>query len=275
MEKVRLVPEAALPYSERMMLKQKLYHYYNSVTDYTVFAEVSSKVLCWSHLERAIRQILRYRKDKQTVRILEVGAGRSGFGNWLKAIGLREVVHWSAQDVTRQNAEWLDSEADRVWYDDIGTIKEREEFDIVFSTYVFEHVSDPSIHLDIIYGLLVPGGSLFIFCPRYDFPGYLCPSSKHLNLFNRAQLFLQWGSNRCLSLLRGRPSFLLQTDVAAFHVPFFIDSDAVHWVSLLDLKLWAKKKGAKLKNLHLGAPPVGSADWIVKRFLTCAVRITK
>jgi len=33
-----------------------------------------------------------------------------------------------------------------------------------------------------------------------------------------------------------RPAFLLHKDPAVFHKPWFRDADAVHWVSILDMK---------------------------------------
>jgi hypothetical protein len=78
-----------------------------------------------------------------------------------------------------------------------------------------------------------------------------------------------------LALISGTPAFLIQSDLAAFHGRFFVDADAVHWSSLLDLRLWARREALSLRTLAVGAPAPGTRDWIVKRLLTCSVQITK
>lgn len=146
---------------------------------------------------------------------------------------------------------------------------------MIFSTYVLEHVSEPSIHLARLFELINTGGSLFIFSPRYDFPGYLCPSSRHLSVMGKIKTLLEQQFFRFKSLVLRKPSFLIHSDLAAFYGPFFTDADAVHWVSLFDLKYWALDMNLKFNQLKLGAPRFATRDWIVKRWLTCAVEIRK
>ncbi|OJW75081.1 methyltransferase domain-containing protein [Spirosoma sp. 48-14] len=271
--KAQLLPEANISASEKQNLRTKLDTFYQQVTDYTAFGTMSNQILSWEKVETEIKQSpnLNIRK----IRILEVGAGRSGFAEYLRVKGLRDNIYYCAQDVTTQNSVWLHSQADEVFWGDISSITNRNYFDIIFSTYVFEHVTDPAEHLEKIFSLLMPGGCMLIFCPRYDIPGYLCPSSRHINWLNRLSFIYHWFTSRLDTLTRNQPAFLIQTDLAAFYRPFFIDSDAVHWVSLFDLKAWANSKNAHFKQLILGNPVFGSKDWIVKRFLTCAVRIIK
>jgi SAM-dependent methyltransferase len=272
--KAQLIPEAKLSVLEKQTLRCQLDEFYGKVSDYIAFEQASHQTIAWSNIRAKIDDRLQ-KKGGDIVMILEIGAGRSGFGEWLKEQGLRDRVRWSTQDVTTQNARWLDSQADEIFYGDVSEIPATAQFDIVFSTYVLEHVTDPAIHLNYLHSFLRPDGSLFIFCPRYDLPGYFCPSSRHLNWFTRLGFGLQWGGGRLNSLVSGRPTFLIQTDLAAFHQPFFIDADAVHWVSLLDLKQWTRSKGAMIRSLQYGSPKSWSKDWIVKRFLTCAVEIRK
>lgn len=272
--KAQLIPEANLSVLEKQTLRDRLDEFYGKVSDYTAFEQPSHQILAWNNIKAKIGERLQ-EKGRSLVKILEIGAGRSGFGEWLNTQGLRDRVSWSAQDVTRQNSAWLDSQADNVFYGDVSEIPNIAQFDIVFSTYVLEHVTDPATHLNYLYSFLQVDGSLFIFCPRYDLPAYFCPSSRHLNWSTKLGFGMQWVIARLNSLIAGRPAFLIQTDLAAFHEPFFIDADAVHWVSLLDLKKWARSKGAMIKSLEYGYPKSWSKDWIVKRFLTCAVEIRK
>ncbi|MEJ7738049.1 MAG: methyltransferase domain-containing protein [Chitinophagaceae bacterium] len=274
MNKAQLIPEGKMCFVEKKTLRTRLNEFYEKVDEYPAFEQVTHQAQCWIHVENEVLKRIKENAGK-TINVLEIGAGRSGFGEWLKARGLREKVRWSVQDVTFRNAAWLESQTDQITYGDVSEILDKGCFDIVFSTYVLEHVTDPSLHLEHLHQLLRPAGSLFIFCPRYDMPGYLCPSSRHLSWMARVGLGVRWGLARFGSWISHHPAFLIQTDVAAFHGPFFLDADAVHWVSLLDLKLWAQTKGARLRQLKTGTPPVGSKDWIVKRWLTCAVEIHK
>ncbi len=272
--KIQLIQEAKMSFLEKQELRQQLDQYYNNVNDYLAFVSVSHQVECWVHVENEIQQKVKENQGKK-INVLEIGAGRSGFGEWLKKRGSRDNLSYWVQDVTSQNATCLESQADHIVFGDVSEIPSKNCFEIVFSTYVLEHVTNPTQHLDQLYKLLCNQGSLFIFCPRYDMPGYLCPSSRHLSWFTRLNFEVRWSIARCTSLIKRRPAFLIQTDLAAFHRPFFLDADAVHWVSLLDLKLWARKKGARINKLKIGNAKPGSKNWVVKRWLTCALEIRK
>lgn len=274
MANVRLLPEARFAIAEKRALRERLDQFYRKVPDYTAFHSASGQEHCWAPIGLELRRRLSAPGHaSEPLRVLEVGAGRSGFGAWLERSGLRPSVHWATQDVTDQNREWLLEHADEFVLGDVTEVHSPASFDLVFSTYVLEHTTDPAAHLDALRALLRPGGSLFLFCPRYDVPGYLCPSSRHLGTAGRVRLVFDLLSARLTSLLSGTPAFLIQTDLAAFHGPFFTDADAVHWVSLTDLRLWARRSGLSMRRLRIGKPRIGTKDWIVKRWLTCAVEL--
>jgi 2-polyprenyl-3-methyl-5-hydroxy-6-metoxy-1,4-benzoquinol methylase len=275
--KTQLKPERSLSVNEQRDLRLKLNQFYDCVSGYGAFDVPSDQKHCWHHVEVELRNRIDVFPDKElTINVLEVGSGKSGFGDWLLQREIRRNVHWTAHDVTSRNSDFLHENADEIIFGDVSAIKELGEgFDIIISTYVMEHVTNPSQHLDHLYDLLSPGGSLFLFSPRYDIPGYLCPSARHLNWLSRFNLVCQMIRFRIVALFTRRPSFLIQTDLAAFYGPFFRDADAVHWVSLLDLILWAKGKRLSIDKLRLGNPLIGRKDWIVKRFLTCAIKMGK
>jgi SAM-dependent methyltransferase len=252
-------------------LKTRLSEFYGRSTDYTAFAEVSSQSRCWEHIALEIRERLPL---AQKVSVLEVGAGRSGFADWLAELGLRNRVLVAAQDVTNQNAKWLSEHFDCVYISGIDQIPVDRQFDIVFSTYVLEHVTNPRGHLNCLYELLKVSGKLFVFCPRYDFPGYLPPSTRHLRPLARFRLGLFALGQRARTLFTGEPAFLVQTDLSIFHKPFFTDADACHWVSIFDLRFWAKRKGARLSTITLRGG-TGVKNAIVIRYLTCGAVIHK
>jgi 2-polyprenyl-3-methyl-5-hydroxy-6-metoxy-1,4-benzoquinol methylase len=252
-------------------IKTRLDEFYGTVSDYSAFETPSEQIHCWTHVADKIRQLA---ASGEQVKILEVGAGRSGFGHFLLGQGLRNICIWTAQDVTRQNAEWLEANADRVIFGDIETSTIEGTYDIVFSTFVLEHVVNPLVHLNSLASLVKGAhGTLFIFCPRYDFPGYLTPSSRHLTKFARFKFLLYSLMSRIKTRVTGKPAFLIQTDLAAFYQPFFTDADAIHWASLYDLKCFARHQGATLNILKIGNPKFPSKDWIVKRLLTVGVSI--
>jgi SAM-dependent methyltransferase len=269
--KPQLLPATRYSKSETLQIKKKLDDFYCTVGDYSAFVTPSDQVHCWEHIAIRLRELIKF---KQKVRVLEVGAGKSGFGTYLVREGLRHHCIWIAQDVTHQNSAWLTENADGFAFGDVDSTLMPEQFDIVFSTFVLEHVVDPNAHLEQLARLLNRQyGTLFIFCPRYDFPGYLPPSSRHLS--RRVQLGFAVSScfARLKTMFTGIPAFLVQNDLAAFHLPFFTDADAVHWASSVDLKKWAQKKGAYFLQLKIGKPRRFSKEWIVKRLLTAAVSI--
>ncbi len=268
-----LLPEKTLSLNDKQDLRTRLDAFYQRVTDYIDFNKVSNKPLYWEPIVKAIRQ---RKTNNRLVRILEIGAGRSGFSAFLSEKSVRDLVHYTAQDITSQNKDWLASQADELLIGDISTLPSRPIYDIVFSTFVFEHVTDPGAHLGKVVKLINDKGSLFIFCPRYDVPGYLCPSSRHLRLTKQIEFSIRCSLTRFTSLLVQRPAFLIQTDLAAFHQPFFEDSDAVHWVSLFDIQLWAKANQLSVHPIQLiSFRGTSLKNWFVKRWLTCAVQLQK
>lgn len=269
----QLLPSGLIPPAELATLRARLDRFYAEASTYTAFQTPSDQRNCWDHVLARIRELLAAGRGK--VRVLEVGAGRTGFALFLEAAGLRGQVELHTQDVTRYNEDWLRTQAEHTHFGDVHDCPIPSGLDLVFSTYVFEHVTDPAAHLERLWSLLAPSGSLLIFSPRYDLPGYLCPSARHLP--GRQRLGFVWTAlrSRLACLFGGTPRFLIQTDLAAFHQPFYLDSDAVHWVSTFDLKTWAGTHRATFQHLAFGHPRPFGKDWIIKRLCTTAVRLDK
>ncbi len=272
--KARLIPYDRLSEEAHQGLREQLDQFYGKASGYIAFQTPSDQRHLWDHVLVGIRDRLK-NKSVSKLKVLEVGAGRTGFGRHLVEYKLRDAVEFHVQDVTRFNEAWLRGETDESFFGDILTAALPQGYDIVFSTYVLEHVTDPPAHLDKIWRLLADQGTLFIFAPRYDFPGYLCPSARHLSRLSQLKFTAQAFGSRVLALFSRQPQFLIQTDLAAFHGPFYLDSDAVHWVSLHDLKLWASMHKASFRTLQIGTPPFPSKDWLIKRLCTTAIQIKK
>jgi SAM-dependent methyltransferase len=253
------------------VLRQRLDGFYSSATAYPDFQEQIDKSDFWAPILARVRDGV---AGGGTSRVLEFGAGRTRFGTFLGE--LRPAVVFHTQDVTPINRDHLSTQADEVLIRDLKGVD--GPYDVIFSTFVWEHVTDPRAVLEHLLRILSPGGSLFIACPRYDMPGYVPPSARHYSRIRQALVnaALMW--RRLVALATRRPGFWIHHDPAVFHAPFFIDADAVHWASLHDLRL-SMPPGFRLRRL---AVPVRSAgvigrlrQWIWARFLLLFVRIDK
>lgn len=268
-----LLPYLNVPFATHQLLRERLDHFYTSAQKYTAFATPSDHSICWVHIVEEIQKKLQG-NSLLKLKVLEIGAGKTGFARYLIQKGLRHHVDFHVQDVTQFNEVWLKGEADAVFFGDVLDFSFIDHYDFIFSTYVLEHVSNPLDHLNRLLHQLKPNGHLFIFSPRYDIPGYICPSARYLPKKNRIKLVFSASWRRLVAILFNQPQFLIQTDLAAFYSPFYLDADAVHWVSLLDIKKWAHTQNASLRQLKIGTPVFLSKDWIVKRFCTLAVKIS-
>jgi hypothetical protein len=277
-KKITLIAERSLSPDRHALLRKKLDAYYAKPKGYTAFQKPSRQPDWWHLIAEAIR---RRCTAGEKVRVLEVGAGMSGFAGFLEELEIRAFVELHAHDVTDHNLEWLRSVTDHVHIGEISQIDLPVRFDIIFSTYVLEHVSNPSIHLETLWSKLMSsddtagGGSLFLISPRYDLIGYLCPSSHHQSPLSKLLLLLTQLEARCRTLITKKPQFLIETDPSVFHRPFFLDADAVHWVSLLDLRAWACSKGSVIRKLQSPPTPMLSKQWIIRNYATLAIEIRR
>jgi len=247
-------------------LAGRLSDFYGTTTDYVAFSAPSNQTRLWSHLASELRERLTDKPDRK-IRILEVGAGRSGLGEYLQSLALRQQVELHAQDVTAQNAQWLEERFDSLT---IGSVEDVPgEFDFVISSYVLEHVTNPRAFLDSLWSKLAPGGVIMVTCPRYDAPFYLPPSVDHLPAPTRLRLACYAVWRRLVTLITRQPAWLVLKDPAVFHLPFSIDRDAVHWVSWFDIRAhWPQATRLTLTSGSI-------ADWIAKNLLTVGFRMDK
>ena len=218
-------------------LRKKLDNFYQSSNNgYSAFESISSQNIYWDIVIDKIRIKL---KNQNKLEILEFGAGKTGFP--LALDDLRKFVNFTAQDVTNLNLEHLTKVSDNVYIGDINKIS--GSFDIIFSTFVWEHITNPQETLDSLLKHLKPNGSLFIFSPRYDWPGYIPPALRHLKLWKAMYLSFRLVSRRLFPLQFQHNSFLIVLDPAVFHAKkWFRDSDAIHLVSRHDIKNYLTNK---------------------------------
>jgi len=257
------------------ILRAKLDHFYRDFSDYNAFRSPSNVAHFWPLLIPAIDAVCRRR---ETCRILEFGAGRTGFARTLLDHGLRKKVNFTTHDITDKNRLWLEQEADAICIGGVPAIT--GEYDVIFSTFVLEHMTDPQESLSHLWTLLASGGTLVVTCPRYDLPFYLPPSCDHLKFMDRLALAVKLLGWRTRTLLTGTPAFRLLDDLAMFHLPWAQDRDAVHLVSYYDLRAFFRRRGGRVKrgrNIFGGTIRDllswgGVKDWIVKRYLTVCLQ---
>lgn len=244
-------------------VKVRLDHFYENAQKYDAFESSSQHPEAWKHVIGRIKEL---KVKLSQVRVLEAGSGRTGFPQYVH--DLRHAIHFTAQDITSQNKSFLNEVSDSVH---IGRLQDLTgPYDIIFSTYAWEHMTEPLSTLRHWLSILAPGGSLFIFSPRYDFPGYLSPSSDHLNGRDKFTMRVILLLLRMKAWFSCRPAFLIHSDPALFHLPWKRDRDAVHWVSLLDIQL---SLGSEYSVRRLSLASGGIKDWIVKNCLTLSVEI--
>lgn len=217
------------------MLEKRMQKYYETANTYPAFVNPACHTQQWKIL---LKYIKHYNKTNKIVKILEIGAGKSGLGEFLEHENVRSCVHVTSQDVTSLNVDWLKQYSDQVFIGDVE--KMDDKFHVVIHSYVLEHVSRPLSFLNHVYNkLTLDGGVNIIECPRYDFLFYLPNSMDHLSLIEKIKIKIR-------ILFLSNP-FSIMSDPAIFYLPFYTDRDAIHIVRQKDLySLFGKIKNRNL-----------------------------
>jgi len=248
--------------SRRGELETRLRAFYSCYQGYEAFETENWKPEFWAPIRSEIEAIASDRPCK----VLEVGAGRTGFADYLG--DLRRRFEFHVQDITARNYKYLCTKADHIHVGDVTDV--RDTYDIIFSTFAYEHITRPRATIEHLLSILRVGGSLFLASPRYDFPFYLSPSARHLSRPRRLAIAGGLMLRRLRVLSGGAPLFLLHFDPAVFHKAWFRDADAVHWPSLLDLKR-VLPDDLMVERLRINASGLRARFW--SRFLLLFVRI--
>ncbi len=246
------------------ILETKMRAVYRDPAAYPPFTDVSNQPELWS----IVIQRARARAAGGPCRVLEIGSGRSGFAAVLAESGLRKAggVHYTAHDVTDANRDFLRARADDTV---IGPVSELAgPFDIVFHSFVLEHIVRPRAFLEQILALLPPAGLHIFSCPRYDAPGMAPPSLAHFGVRGRLAYAL-FNLRRALS---GRPRFPLLSDPAIFHGPYYRDADAIHCVALRDIERLHRDR-ADIERFRI--PAYTLKDRLVKRLMSMHLILRK
>ena len=246
----------------RSGLDKALHGFYSSYQGYEAFESGNWKPEFWAPIRAEIEAIL----SSGTCKVLEIGAGRTGFADYLGS--LRNRVEFHVQDITDRNSEYLLQKADKVHVGDAIDIN--ETYDIIFSTFAYEHITRPRATIEHLLRIVTTRGCIFLASPRYDCPFYISPSARHLQWFHRLAIAGGLMFRRLGVLSGGTPLFLIHFDPAVLHRPWFRDADAVHWPSLWDLERILPDDYV-LQRLRIAAPSLRGRFWA--RFLLLFVRI--
>lgn len=242
-------------------LVERLLRFYAKGTDYTAFQSPAVLPREWATMWPIVDELL---DRHERIAVLELGAGRSAFGS---ALGKRRSrIDYDVQDVTTANVDHLRDVADRVLVQPIEELS--GGYDMIFSTFVFEHVATPVSFLENVNRLLKPGGWHVMICPRYDIPAYICPSLRRRALLSRCAAAVQLAVGKALSLLDGQPRFYINLDPAMLHGPWFRDADAINIVTRRAVELWHGRNGFRRRRLHVTATTPG--QWINVSFMLLA-----
>ena len=249
-------------------LETRLVDFYNTFTGYDAFRSSPEYPVLWGEVLRLARA---RREAARPCRVLEIGAGRSGFGKFLREQGAREEIHLTSQDITTANLAHLRESSDEVFTGNIDRLE--GTWDLIFHSYVYEHLCRPREFNERLWSHLAPGGYLLIQCPRYDFPLYFPPAWDHLPLPAKLwQTLKLLAGDLAAAGARTGSRFTIFSDPAVFHLPFVRDRDAVHRVRKSDLRALFGDR-ATLREFDLA--PGSLKDWIVKKLLTLRVTLEK
>lgn len=246
------------------LLESKMRAVYQDPGAYPPFTGESSQPELWSIVLARARVLAAGGR----CRILEIGSGRSGFHTALADSGLRKTgrVHYTAHDVTSANLDFLRERADAAVIGPVGELA--GPFDIVFHSFVLEHIVRPRAFLEQAFALLPRAGHHIFSCPRYDAPGLAPPSLAHFGFLGRLKYSL-FNLRRALS---GSPRFPLLSDPAIFHGPYYRDADAIHCVALRDI-LWLYRGRAKITRFRI--PAYTLRDRLIKRLMSLHLIVIK
>ena len=217
-------------------LELKLEEFYKNTTDYTVYEKMTWRPNYWAEVLRQLEKT-----GAKPGRILEIGAAKSGFGEYLKCRGKEHEIAF--QDITNRCRDHLSSYSNELYFCPVEELH-CEKFDIVFHSYVFEHISRPRAFLNAVENLLTEGGRHIIESPRYDLFIYIPPSLRHLRTREKIAYILE-------GVMGNRPPFSIVKSPGILCRPYRRDLDAVHIVTLENMKAYARKKDLCLEEIQL------------------------
>lgn len=232
------------------LLKAELAKFYDDNTNYYAHAEGNKDLIY-----RALLPFLRGNTENfgERLRIIEIGAGRTGLPAFLRGQGLDGAVDFVAHDINKANIAFYEKNGIRHIICPVAEITSSQPFDLCLSTYVFEHLIEPHEYLGTVDRLLAPNGRLVIVCPKYVFPGYVPPAIRWLPWWDKHTLTCFLSLSNIWTKISRKPNFWICIEPAVFKRAWRRDYDAVHMVSPSDLKA-ALRPAYRVRSLPLDRP---------------------
>ena len=209
-------------------LSEDLIFFYNSYSNYDSFISPRDHSHLYNHVV-----------ESDVKNILEVGAGVSNAFRYFQ----EKNINYHAQDISNQNSKFYDDHKINFLLGDLGMIK--SNYNVIFSSYVLEHVTDPQKFLIDQLNLLSINGYILIECPNYYLPFHVPPSLRHYSIFKQFYLtLLLYFEN-----IFGRQNeFLINNKPAFKFIKWKRDYDAINIVSYRRLKRFCLNNDLKLSR---------------------------
>ena len=244
--------------SEIAILEKKLQRFYAETIDYPVYDTMTWRPEFWSIVVEQMKKT-----GARSGRFLEIGAAKSGFAEFLKQQG--EHFQVAFHDVTDRCRQHLSRYTDDLYFGPVENINDKK-YDVIFHSYVFEHLTRPRHLLDCMNELLREGGRHVIESPRYDFPLYMPPAIRHNRLTQKAEYVLK-------TFLGLYPDFSIVKEPAIFFRKFRRDYDAVHRVTRSGIFNYARLRNMKIEEF--GSSEDRSASAVLERNMRLRVVLYK
>lgn len=242
-------------------VESRMNDFYSNYVGYTAYHQESSAPDFWALIREVVPPSI-----ERKLSVLELGAGKTGaYTSFCLENGY--ILH--AHDINGRNHSHYSAKGVCI----AEPISESSgKYDIIFSSYVFEHVSRPEDFIRDAMSALKPGGSLFILCPNYD-SFARNPSFDNLNAVNRwlLRLYLFVYSRIASAVLK--PHFILNKNPAIFNMEWSADRDALHVVSKSLLLAWCKSEKIAAKSYSL--KDSSSVSNLKYNMATCCVQLIK
>ena len=174
---------------------------------------------------------------KKGAAVLELGVGTPSFPAYCPARGI--VIDYECQDVvpwTRNACRPVDLVPKEAFHHgDFLELRFGRRYELVFSTFMWEHVVRPKRFAEKIQDLVSPGGYAVFINPKYDFPLYVNPAMRHFP-FHKILAF-KLKTSVAVLVGPGRPQFNMIGTPRCLVESYERDYDGVHNVLERDLDL--------------------------------------
>jgi 2-polyprenyl-3-methyl-5-hydroxy-6-metoxy-1,4-benzoquinol methylase len=178
------------------------------------------------------------------LKVIELGAGRTSFPAFVREskVFTEADIDFLAHDINGTNSDFYEEHDIKYIIGDWEKVSQHAPFDVLFCTYVYEHLVSPHLFLENATRSLSDNGSLVIVCPKYVVPGYVPPAIRWLPSWQQHALTCRLSLSNLGAMFLKRPKFWICTDAAFSHRPFRRDYDAVHMVSSGDLRAYLEPR---------------------------------